>query len=302
MGNIKNMLNHLTNTDLLLKHIYWFYEDLNIEPRKEHYGLSINYSDIKERRDDFLAELLNTIVNWVYHKSKQEKLFNDRLKDTDLGNAMSFIVNQAYSKFRPGHPQGQFGELLLFNLIQNYYKAIPILRKQRITTSLGHERFGADAIHYKDEENKNVFILGESKCYKSDYQFKNAFKESIQSIIKTFNDLDKELDLYLYDDFIEPELEELVKKYKQGELENIRYELVCLIIYSENKEVLDNRGEEIIKSKIKKVIQDRCNSISEDSFSNIEKAILARVNYIIFPIWNLDTLLNDFQNKVGSKK
>ncbi len=292
---------YLTHTDSLMNHIFWFYEDLNIEPRKDHYGLSINYSDIKERRDDFLKELLSTIVNWVYNKSKLKKILDERSKDTDLGNALNFITNQAYSKFRPGHPQGQFGELLLFNLIQHYYKATPILRKQRITTSIGHERFGADAIHYKNKNDKNIFILGESKCYESKYQFKRAFEISIQSIVKTFNELDKELDLYLYDDFIEPELEELIKKYKQGKLENIQYELVCLIAYNENQDILGN-SEKIIKSNIKKVIQDKCASINKNSFSNIEKNILARVNYIIFPIWELDRLLDDFQNKVGSKK
>ena len=292
---------YLTHTDSLMNHIFWFYEDLNIEPRKDHYGLSINYSDIKERRDDFLKELLSTIVNWVYNKSKLKKILDERSKDTDLGNALNFITNQAYSKFRPGHPQGQFGELLLFNLIQHYYKATPILRIQRITTSIGHERFGADAIHYKNKNDKNIFILGESKCYESKYQFKRAFEISIQSIVKTFNELDKELDLYLYDDFIEPELEELIKKYKQGKLENIQYELVCLIAYNENQDILGN-SEKIIKSNIKKVIQDKCASINKNSFSNIEKNILARVNYIIFPIWELDRLLDDFQNKVGSKK
>ena len=292
---------YLTHTDSLMNHIFWFYEDLNIEPRKDHYGLSINYSDIKERRDDFLKELLSTIVNWVYNKSKLKKILDERSKDTDLGNALNFITNQAYSKFRPGHPQGQFGELLLFNLIQHYYKATPILRKMCITTSTGHERFGADAIHYKYENNENIFILGESKCYESKYQFKRAFEASIQSIVKTFNELDEELNLYLYDDFIEPELEELIKKYKQRKLDNIRYELVCLIAYNENQEILGD-SEEIIKSNIKKVIQDKCASIDKNSFSNINKTILARVNYIIFPIWELDKLLNDFQNKVGSNK
>lgn len=291
----------LSNTKLLMNHVYWFHEDLNIEPRKEHYGLSINYSDIKERRDEFLGELLNTIVDWVYHQNKQKKLFDERLKDTNFGNALNFITNQAYSKFRPGHPQGQFGELLLFNLIQHYYKATPILRKQRITTSNGHERFGADAIHYKNENNKNIFILGESKCYESKYQFKRAFETSIQSIVKTFNELDKELKLYSYEDFTEPELEELIKKYQQGKLDNIRYELVCLIVYNENQDILGN-SEEIIKNKIKDAIQNRCLSIKKDSFVNIQENILARMNYIIFPIWELDKLLNDFQNRVSSNK
>ena len=292
---------YLTHTDSLMSHTFWFYEDLNIEPKKKHYGLSINYSDIKERRDEFLGELLNTIVDWVYHQNKQKKLFDERLKDTNFGNALNFITNQAYSKFRPGHPQGQFGELLLFNLIQHYYKATPILRKQRITTSNGHERFGADAIHYKNENNKNIFILGESKCYESKYQFKRAFETSIQSIVKTFNELDKELKLYSYEDFTEPELEELIKKYQQGKLDNIRYELVCLIVYNENQDILGN-SEEIIKNKIKDAIQNRCLSIKKDSFVNIQENILARVNYIIFPIWELDKLLNDFQNRVSSNK
>src|SRR5690606_26035084 len=152
-------------------HIYWFYEDLDLMPKKKHYGLSINYSDIKERKDDFLSELVNTIVSWVYNNSKSKSLLDERFAESkDLGNAISFVTNQAYKKFRPGYPQGQFGELLLFNLIQHYYKAVPALRKQRITTSIGHERFGADAIHYKRDGDTNVLILGESKCYESKYK------------------------------------------------------------------------------------------------------------------------------------
>ena len=119
--------------------------------------------------------------------------------------------------------------------------------------------------------------------------------------MKTFNELDKELNLYDHEDFIEPELEELIKKYKQGKLEKIRYELVCLIVYNENKDILGD-SEVIIKNKIKDAIQNRCLSIKEDSFINIQENILARVNYIIFPIWELDKLLYDFQNKVGSNK
>ena len=119
--------------------------------------------------------------------------------------------------------------------------------------------------------------------------------------MKTFNELDKELNLYDHEDFIEPELEELIKKYKQGKLEKIRYELVCLIVYNENNNILGD-NEKIIKSNIKKVIQNKCASIDENSFSNINKTTLARVNYIIFPIWELDKLLKDFQNKVGSNK
>uniref|UniRef100_UPI002FDE0F3D HamA C-terminal domain-containing protein n=1 Tax=Flavobacterium sp. TaxID=239 RepID=UPI002FDE0F3D len=224
---------YLTRTDGLINHIFWFYEDLDLQPKKNHYGISINYSDIKERKDDFLSELINTVVSWVYNNSKVKSLLESKLKESDdLGNAVNFITNLANNKFRKGQPQGQFGELLLFNLIQHYNKAVPILRKQRITTSTGHERFGADAIHYKKNGDTHLFILGESKCYESKYKFNAAFEISLNSIVDSFNKLDKELDLYLHEDFLEPDLEEIVKKYKEGNLENVKFELVCLIAYN----------------------------------------------------------------------
>lgn len=292
---------YLTNTDSLANHIFWFYEDLEILPEKDHYGLSINYTDIKERKDDFLSELINTVVSWVYNKSKVKSILDERLGESDdFGNALSFVTNLAYSKFRKGYPQGQFGELLLFNLIQHYNKAVPVLRKQRITTSVGHERFGADAIHYKKDGENHLFILGESKCYESKYSFNKAFETSLNSIVDTFNKLDKELDLYLYDDFLETELEDIVKQYKIGALKKVKFELVCLIAYNETN-VINGDCEDTIKESIKNIIRDRCKTFDKSKFSTIDDKILSRINYIVFPIWKLDELLDNFQTKVGSK-
>jgi hypothetical protein len=292
---------YLTHTDKLVDHIFWFYEDLELLPQKDHYGLSINYTDIKERKDDFLSELINTVVSWVYNQRKVKSILDERLKGSnDIGNAISFVTNLAYSKFRKGFPQGQFGELLLFNLIQHYNKAVPVLRKQRITTSVGHERFGADAIHYKKDGENHLFILGESKCYESKYSFNNAFETSLKSIEDTFNKLDTELDLYLYDDFLEPELENIVKKYKKGDLKKVKFELVCLIAYNETN-TINGDCEDSIKESIKNIIRDRCKAFDKSKFSLINGRVLSRINYIVFPIWNLDQLLEKFQTKVGSK-
>ncbi|MDR6966124.1 hypothetical protein J2X31_000117 [Flavobacterium arsenatis] len=294
------MEKYLTNTEKLVNHIYWFYEDLETLPTKDHYGLSINYTDLKERKDDFLSELINTVVSWVYNNTKSKDLLDKRFEETkDLGNAINFVTSQAYKKFRKGHPQGQFGELLLFNLIQHYYKAVPVLRKQRITTSTGHERFGADAIHYKKDGDNNIFILGESKCYKTDYSFNKAFETSLNSIVNTFNVLDKELDLYLYDDFLEEELEAIVKAYKNNELKNVKFELVCMVAYSETNKI-SGSDEKSIKEAIKVIIKNRCKDFDKDKFKVINEALLTRINYIVFPIWELDILLDTFQSKVGS--
>lgn len=294
--------NLLTETQALLNHVYWFEQDFLIPPRKDHLGAAINYSDIKERKDDFLQELITTVSSWVYSKEKSKAILDERLDavNGDYGNAATFLTRQAFSKFRPGYPQGQFGELLLFNFIQHFFKAAPLLRKQRITTSYGHERFGADALHFKQENNCNVIILGESKCYKSNYQFRNAFETSLTSIIHTFDTIDKELNLYIYDDFIEPELEVIAKQYKAGTLTNVRFEMVCLVAYNEKSEVSGDTEHEL-KESIKKIIAERCSNLDPNKFSNIAERKLNRINYIIFPIWKLDELLSRFQTLVGSE-
>lgn len=295
--------NLLSETESLFNHIFWVEETFAVEPsNKKHRKTSIKFNDIKERREDFLRELVSTTVSWVYNKEKVKKILDERLASApnDIGNALNFLTLQAFSKFRPDAPQGQFGELLLFNFIQYFFKATPLLRKQAITTSKGHERFGADAIHYKKDGIKNAFIVGEVKCYTSKYKFKTAFKKSLTSIVSAFEGLDKELDLYYYDDFIEPSLEKIAKEYKKGILTDVHYELVCLIAYHENIK-LKGSDEESIKQEIISVVKNRCTSLEKKVFDAIDKNVLDRIHYIFFPIFDMDSLLNDFSVKVGSK-
>ncbi len=253
---IESLLSH---TATVMNHVFWFTHNLHLQPDKPHFGSTINYTDIKCREDDFLKELINTITSWVYSKAQAKTMIDERLRQTndDFQNAATFLTSQAFSKFRPGYSQGQFGELLLFNFIQHFFNAVPLLRKMRITTSSGHERFGADAIHVKIEGPTTVLILGESKCYQSRYKFKEAFSTSLSSITTTFTSLDRELDLYTYDDFLESELEDIAKKYKRGELRRARFELVCLIAYHETQRI-DGANEEEIKESIRSTIEDRC--------------------------------------------
>lgn len=295
----------LTYTDHLMNHIHWFRQDFVTNPEKEHVGVAVNYTDIKERKADFMKQLVNSILNWVYSKQKVQELLAKELEvsGNDLGYSMSQVTTSAFNKFRPGNPQGQFGELLLFNFIQYFFKAVPVLRKMRITTSTGHERFGADAIHYTlDDEEKHMFILGESKCYERSYQFNTAFKASVDSICATFNNLDTELNLYIYDDFIESELQSIAEGYKRGALSNVRFELVCLIVYNENKAITGSSEDEI-KESIQAVIEERLNSTKTLAcFSNKSQALLDRINYIVFPIWGLNELLDNFSLNIGISK
>jgi len=287
----------LSNTESFMNHVYWVQQLFPIQPSKDHCGVAINFNDINERRYDFLSELGKTVTSWVYSKALQSKIFNERMLNSgnDLGNASEHLSALARKKFRKGYPQGQFGELLLFNFLQYFFKSPPLLRKMPIATSSSLERFGADAIHYLKSGEENILILGESKCYKSDYKFASAFEESIASIVKSFVELDSELDLYTYDDFIDESLQDVARKYKSGKLESVRYELVCLVSYNETR-VLSRENETQIKRDIIGIIEDRCRIIDKNVFEGLSQGVLNRMNYILFPVWSLDSLLKDFDS------
>ncbi|TGK03783.1 DUF1837 domain-containing protein [Leptospira semungkisensis] len=290
----------LTHTESLFRHVHMVSQDLGLVPKKEHTAAAIAYTDIRPRVDQFLRELKGTVTSWVYSKATSKKLLEDKLNETnDMGNAAEFLTRLAHSKFRKGHPQGQFGELLLFNFLQHLFQAVPILRKMPVTTSPGHERFGADALHYKNEGSSHKIILGESKCYESKYKFKTAFEKSLVSIIDSFNNLDNELHQFVCDEFIEEPLLTIAKNYKDNKLANVQYELTSIIIYNETSELGHLKNETQIHNEIVRIIKEKCGGIEDKTYKIASANVLDRINYIIFPVWKLDELLNKFDSSLG---
>lgn len=93
-------------------------------------------------RDDFLEELVDSIVDWIYSAAKFNRLKKRSIeKGKSEAAASQEIGRKARDKFRANHNngklllQGQLGELLLFHFIQNCMHAILLLHKMPITTS-----------------------------------------------------------------------------------------------------------------------------------------------------------------------
>lgn len=291
----KNFDHLLSNTTSLIKNVFWFEQKIETPRAASHKGLAIKYVDIKEMRDGFIRELKSTASSWVYSKKKYKELLSQELpkRENDIQNATTYLTRVVEEKFRKGCPQGQFGELLLFNFIQFFFRAPPLLRKMSITTNPKLERHGADAIHYKSEDDNDVFILGESKCYESKYSFNKAISASIESIVESFNNIEKELILYQHDDFIEPELQSIAKDLKDGNLANPRFELMCMIAYEENT-CIDASSEVEIRDNIRKCLEDRWSKTKTNLYDNVKPQIVERIHYVVFPIWSLDKLLEEF--------
>lgn len=301
----KDILKRLIQNDALFDYIYVFNQKFDILPQDHmHYGTHIQYQDIQELRDDFLNELLDSIVNWVYSSEKYKYLQNEILKKgKSIEAANSEIIRKAKKKFRGNRSaehlliQGQLGELLLFHFIQRYMKAVPLLRKMPITTSAQHERFGADAIHYKIENGKNIMILGEAKTYTSKYKFKEAFEDALKSIITTYNNLRDELNLYVHEDFLDNDMNNIAEAFLCNRLPNTEIHLVSIILYNENKQ-LNLTDENDIKAQIRSIIQERYKSFDNSKINIKDNPILKRITYIVFPIWKLEELAMEFQQLI----
>ena len=260
----KEIEDRIINNDSLFNNIFVVQQKFDIIPDDvNHFGTSIDYQDLSELRDDFISELYDTIVDWVYSSDKYVALKNAAInKGKTEQAANSEIQRKARQKFRGDRDsdkllvQGQLGELLLFHYIQRFQRAIPLLLKMRITTSKNHERFGADAIHFKIENDKPIIILGEAKTYTSKYKFNDAFEDAIDSIITTYTSHRKELNLYVHEDFLDDMMNDVAEKYLNNTLENVEVHLVSIIVYNETNK-LNITSQEEIRRQIIKIIEER---------------------------------------------
>lgn len=290
----------LITNDALFRNLFVFEQQFDILPDGEHIGAAIAYQDISELRESFLGELIDTLVDWVYSSEKYEDLLQKSMATGKSHSAAaSEIRRRAAQKFRKGEDtllvQGQLGELLLFHFIQRFKGAVPLLRKMPITTSSEHERFGADAIHYKVDGTQNIFILGESKAYTSKYKFGSAFADALESILNTYANHRTELRLYLHEDFLDKELDQIAEQFLTNQLDNVKMELVSLVLYNETEKLTLNSEVEI-KEQIQRIIESKFASFDKEKIDIVKYPILGRITYIVFPVWEFEKLAREYQD------
>lgn len=301
----RDILKKLIKNEALFRTIHVVTQKYDILPdNKNHYGTFIEYQDISELREAFVEQLSDTIIDWVYSSEKfteiKKKLINSGKPESAATSEIRRLVQKKFRANRNDDNlliQGQLGELLLFQFIQKFMCAVPLLRKMKITTSSRHERFGADAIHYKIEDNKHIIILGEAKTYTSEYKFKTAFEDALDSILNTYYNLKDELDLYVHEDFIDRDLNKVAEAYLNNTLKPIEVHLVSLITYNETHK-LKITDEDDIKKQIETVIEDKYKSFENAKIDLNKHPILTRITYIVFPVWNLKELAERFQKLI----
>jgi len=298
----EDIAKRLIENDSLFNKVHVIQQSFDILPDdKEHVGVCIKYQDLAEMRSEFINELVDSVVDWVYSSEKYETLISDTMgMGKSIASANSAIIAKARQKFRIGTGeklliQGQFGELLLFHFIQRHFGAVPLLRKMPITTSSAHERFGADAIHYKIDDDKNVLILGEAKTYTSDYKFNAAFEDALVSILDTYDKHRQEMNLYLHEDFLDAEMDKVAESYLNGTMDKVEVHLVSIVTYNETHKLKITSQEDIL-AQIEVLIKSRYCNFDNGKIDLENNPILNRITYIAFPIWDLEALAEAFQD------
>lgn len=74
-----------------------------------------------------------------------------------------------------------------------------------------------------------------SKTYSSNYKFATAFSDALNSIVNTYKEHRRELNLYVHEDFLDNEMNQVAEDYLNNTLENVEVHLVSIITYNENK-------------------------------------------------------------------
>ena len=296
-----DIVNRLTNNEALFNKVYTLTRKFNILPdSKEHMGAAIKYQDLTELSDEFIEDLVDSVVDWVYGSEKYKELVKNIVcKGKTEPAAHSEVLRKAKQKFRKSEEellvQGQLGELLLFHFIQRFFGAVPLLRKMKITTSSKHERFGADAIHFKVDGTKNIIILGEAKTYTSAYKFNEAMKKSLVSILESFQNHRKELNLYVHEDFLDEEMNCIAESYLNNTMDNVEVHLVSIVVYDETKKITKTSEKEIHR-QIESIIESRFNGFDNSLIDLEANPILNRITYIAFPVWGLELLAQKLQD------
>lgn len=287
----------LIQTESLMRTMYVVREDFALAPKKDHIATCINFNDLQSMRDNFVNELRDLILQFVYSPERIESIHKDLVASKkDKWAACSAVLARAHSKFRASSVRGQFGELLLSVLLQHHFRAVPVLRKMPITTGPEVERHGMDAVHIAHVDGKYRVYLGEAKAYSAERRaLRSALENAVTDIVQQhYPNHRRELDLYIHEDFMPASLEPIVQDYIRGTLD-AEVHLVGLIAYDAK---IDLSLLKTRQARLDAFVDDVRQSVKGFAESKvvqgIEPALLPRMNYVFFPVHELDKLIEAF--------
>jgi hypothetical protein len=201
---------------------------------------------------------------------------------------------------RATNRSGECGELILYLLLEAYFRAPQLVAKMKMKTSPDMFVHGTDGIHFKyDAENQRlILILGESKTHA---QLMSGIRSALESVAKLLVPRQFEHELDLICENAEDEIDQLSAEVREAILEFLdpfsgssaqRLETVAVLLVHDLP-IDSSQGEEQAKKAYLKYIRDvvapdLCEAIGSGGL------ISTNMDIILFPVQSVRDLRERF--------
>jgi len=270
--------------------------------------LLIEYTYDKNREEDFLKFIFNHIPTYALSRDERENLTPE-----DTGKIFE-LWKVALDRFVKNPNTGEFGEIILFHLLELLEGAVQIVNKMALKTAGGVYSYGADAIHFGFDGNLKVLYLGESKTTES--TFSGALNKSLNTVDEYYYKQKgkKEFEINLASGNISNDIPEptrtLIKDYlnpsKKGLSDFKEVHAIFLGFQMNILKELENKYNS--KYLLKKVIESYKEDIQgyikkiESKFGDFPDLEGKRFLFFVIPFKNLADLKERFSNTIKNGK
>lgn len=197
---------------------------------------------------------------------------------------------------RPKEKKGDYGELLLFLILEVFYPARKLVTKVRLRSSMGDEIKGFDCAHFSiDGSDKICLWLGEAKFHQS---FSTAINKAVGSINEHLSGktLKDEISILEGNNTeIDEETREKMENYLNSgiSLDKMNFKIPTLLTY-------DSRVVKSHKEVCDKFVKDLEQEL-KSKYHTIDKSKISlkpnvELHFILFPLETIATIKEELEN------
>jgi len=141
---------------------------------------TLNYEKKRYRQNE-LVNILFSVLPYFALTEIEFLDYSERLKSPN------FFTKKAIKRIvKPGNKAGDYGEVILFIILELFYQSKKLVTKVLYKTSAGLPVFGADAVHFTAESDGSITLwFGEAKFYKDFSHAVAAAFVSVDNFLKT---------------------------------------------------------------------------------------------------------------------
>lgn len=283
------MSHNYTEEIVTKKNVHTFYIGFDIDD-------SGKYSQNKSK---FYDELFEDLVSFAFGPKADYKMSsNDLIRKLREASKMIYSIkkNKTYNSYKN---RGEFGELILFHLLNEYFKAPSLISKIYFKDTPNVAAHGFDAVHI-NPKTKTMW-LGESKLYKD---YNGAFSELKKDLDNHFNTkfFDSEFQVIshrVFDDEAISDQPDFVKDILNNKTKNLKkLENINVALFASfDSEIFKNVDKEKFEDDLNKSI----NLWKEKAFEKFNETKWndkLEIYLLMFPVESKDELINQLHNKL----